>query len=221
MSTDAEMARMWGVLIVDEAADEVDEARIRASWIKFQLGEIADSRDNVLYLVERAKEARDDDLLGYPSWTAYVAGEFSKELAELRRDVRRDVVQALSATGMSTRAIASVVGVSNSTVHEDIKVIDSTVRLANSRPSTVTSLDGRERPASQQMKPRRKPLTDAFWDASTDLNRLATRLENLHKDDRFAQNRDGLRRHRADLFRAQTILRRLIEDLGDDQGLLP
>jgi hypothetical protein len=44
--------------------------------------------------------------------------------------------------GMSTRAIGSALGISNSTVAEDLDRSES-----NSRPDKVTSLDGRLRPA--------------------------------------------------------------------------
>jgi hypothetical protein len=190
------LTQSWDHLVVDMAVDKVDEAKIRASYIKSELGSIAESRDSVLHLVECAKEARDHELLGYPSWTAYVAAEFGSELAELRRDDRRDVVAVLSETGMSTRAIASVVGVSNSTVHEDIKVIDSTVRRSNSRPATVTSLDGRERPATQPKvdarRSRRRALPVQYRDAVYELDKAVARLVRLTDDDRFAQHRPDL-----------------------------
>jgi hypothetical protein len=91
--------------------------------------------------------------------------------------------------------------------------------LTIAKPVTVTGLDGKSYIAHQPSRKRRS-LPAAFHDATYDLAKAATRLENLHKDDRFQSNRQAVRRHRADLFRAQTILRKLIADLGDDQGVL-
>lgn len=52
---------------------------------------------------------------------------------------------------MSTQAIGSALGVSNSTVAGDL----STVRdRTDDLPATVTSLDGRTRPATQPPRPR-------------------------------------------------------------------
>jgi transposase len=54
--------------------------------------------------------------LGYPSWTAYVAGEFSNAQRGLDPQKRVDLVAKLAGLGMSTRAIAPVVGVGKSTL---------------------------------------------------------------------------------------------------------
>lgn len=60
---------------------------------------------------------------------------------------RREVVSTLRQEGMSTRAIAAATGVSNATVSRDLEatVTDVTVQ-------TVTSLDGRTRPATQPVR---------------------------------------------------------------------
>ena len=94
---------------------------------------------------------------------------------------------------MSTRAIASVTGVSNATVSRD------RAGVANQTP--VTGLDGkvyvrRGRPTSEGMQElaesvpavrRRRPLPDAYRDALATLEKTLARLERLHADDRFAR----------------------------------
>lgn len=94
-------------------------------------------------LVE-AWHGRADVALGYESWDGYCAGEFS-EARMLRPTVeqRREIVASMRAEGMTTRAIGSALGVGNKTVHRDL----SSVSDDTDGPSTVTSLDGRQRPA--------------------------------------------------------------------------
>jgi hypothetical protein len=58
--------------------------------------------------------------LGYESWSDYVKGEFDYAPLSLPREERRAVTVLLRKQGMSTRAIAAVEGVSDSTVREDI-----------------------------------------------------------------------------------------------------
>lgn len=60
---------------------------------------------------------------------------------------RREVVAELRAEGMSTRAIASAVGIGRGTVHRDI---EATVPSgAVEQPERITGLDGKSRPASR------------------------------------------------------------------------
>jgi len=107
-------------------------------------------QDKLLRLVSEAKEAKDHLALGYPSWTAYVAEEFKERLAQLNRDDRRSAVFALTATGLSTRAIAPIVNVDHTTVVRDLMHVappvevvgldDQVVHVAPSdRPEDVNS----------------------------------------------------------------------------------
>jgi len=98
---------------------EAEAARLTA-WIQIRLGEIADSVDTVLPAIEKAKNGNAHQALGYQSWTAYVADKFGGTLARLGKSGRLPVVELLAGQGMSTRAIASVVGVSKDTVHRDL-----------------------------------------------------------------------------------------------------
>lgn len=219
------------------------DASRRRDRIKLLLQTMVDNREKILSLITEARDGDDHLALGFKSWPEYVSTEFGGLLAQLTREDRREAVLALSATGMSTRAIAPIVGASDITVRRDLAGAtyvapepDYVTDEADAEfdgdlsrrhvaecltPKSVVGLDGKTYTATTKSSRRRKPLPDAFHDATYDLSRIATRLENLHQDDRFAGNREALRRHRADLFRAQTILRRLIADLGDDdQGAL-
>lgn len=80
--------------------------------------------------------------LGYATWDAYCAAELP-ELAQLQLvgEERQKLLAELRGRGMSLRAIAAPFGLSPQTVQRDLKAAG--VQLA-----TVTSLDGRQRPAS-------------------------------------------------------------------------
>jgi hypothetical protein len=72
-------------------------------------------------------------------------------LSRLGVDLRREVVRELTEAGLSTRAIAPVVGVSNITVSKDQGVRDLTPN-----PVSVTGVDGKTyAPAKPRVAPRR------------------------------------------------------------------
>jgi len=72
-------------------------------------------------------------------------------LSRLGVDLRREVVRELTEAGLSTRAIAPVVGVSNFTVSKDQGVRDLTPN-----PVSVTGVDGKTyAPAKPRVAPRR------------------------------------------------------------------
>lgn len=60
--------------------------------------------------------------LGYASWTAYLSDVLGREPLRLDATERRELVAYLSGQGMSTRAIAPIVGVSHKTVAQDVQV---------------------------------------------------------------------------------------------------
>ena len=100
---------------------DVDAARRRAERIRLKARSITEQYADLRALVDEAERNEDHLTLGYPSWTAYVADLFGDEPLRLPRDARFPMVQMLAEKGMSTRAIAGVVGVHHDTVAEDIK----------------------------------------------------------------------------------------------------
>lgn len=63
-------------------------------------------------------------------------------------------------------------------------------------------------------KPRRRPLPDAFFEATFDLGKKVERLERLVDDDRFAVNAERIaERDRARLVAAHTALSQVIDQL--------
>ena len=126
-------------------------------------------------------------------------------LMRLSRDERKVIVADLAEQGMSSTAIAPVVGATDRTVRRDI---ESRTNVRDG-PRVVKSIDGVERtfqprPAPEpvtvdhgtgeitQTKPNRKPITDTARDIGLDLNALTDRIDRLMSDDRFDRNRDDI-----------------------------
>jgi hypothetical protein len=112
---------------------DVAAAERRAERITLRLDAIADNYAAVMPMIREAIEKRDDLALAYRSPGDYVSDRFGGSLQRLGVDVRRAVVGELTAAGLSTRAIAPVVGVSQSTIRDDVKVlrdVSSTTHLS-------------------------------------------------------------------------------------------
>ena len=69
-------------------------------------------------------------------------------------------------------------------------------------------------PEPEPVKPRRRPLEEGFFDATTRLNRAVTSLENLGNDDRLPRNKEKVARYRADLLRAIDALQCVADQLN-------
>lgn len=95
-----------------------EEARRGTELACLALGRLADSWIDAADRVLTAWRARYDVALGYGSWAEYTDAELEPAKA-LPTPVRRSFVAYLSDAGMSTRAIAPAVGVSNKTVSLD------------------------------------------------------------------------------------------------------
>lgn len=106
--------------VVENAGLVSGSAEARRDEIKSTLHSMVDLKERVLELITEAQAADDHLTLGYPSWLAYVAAEFVGLLDELDREDRRIATFALAKTGMSSRAIAPIVGVSDRQVRTDL-----------------------------------------------------------------------------------------------------
>lgn len=110
-------------------------------------------------------------VLGYDSWDAYCAGEFAgARMVRLDREQRREIVAEMRQSGMSSRAIASGLGVGHATVARDVQGAP----VSDETPAApVIGLDGKTyqppapRPQPAPAKPR--PQRD---DAEVVLNRV-------------------------------------------------
>lgn len=105
-----------------EPLTEGDAERL-SSRISLRLDTIADNYTAVLPLIREAIERQAHVALGYRSPGEYAADRFGDALSKLGPEMRQAVVRELADLGMSTRAIAPVVGVSQKTVVKDTQVI--------------------------------------------------------------------------------------------------
>lgn len=100
---------------------DVAAAERRAERITLRLDAIADNYAAVMPMIREAIEKRDDLALGYRSPGDYVSDRFGGSLQRLGVEVRRAVVGELTSAGLSTRAIAPVVGISHMQVARDLR----------------------------------------------------------------------------------------------------
>ena len=220
----------------------VDDARRLTERIRLTAHSARESIEKLHVLVDQAKEGNAHLALGFQSWTAYLSEVLGEEPLRLARDQRQELVGYLAGEGMSTRAIAPIVGASDETVRRDIlagatnvapepepqEAARSVVAAAFARrdepaaePAKVTGLDGKsyKKPAPAAPKaPQRRALPDQFFDASYDLQKVVERIERLAADDRFSQNKEQIAaKHRTDLLRAIDALQGVVERLPQPQ----
>lgn len=146
-------------LVNAETGELLDSAAAerRAERIRLRLDAIADNYQAVLPMIREAIEKRDDLALGYRSVGEYVSDRFGGALNNLGIEVRREVVRELTEAGMSSRAIAPVVGVSDRQVRYDAEQVGSVSHLETPRQvepgdDDVVGIDGKS------YRPRKNPM---------------------------------------------------------------
>ncbi|MBK0419993.1 hypothetical protein JD276_13225 [Leucobacter sp. CSA1] len=100
-----------------------EAAQRRAERIRFHATNANEAMQSLQKLVHQARELEDHVTLGYVSWTAYIRDLFGDEPLRLARDVRRELVAELAEAGMSTRAIAPIVGAARNTIMNDLRQV--------------------------------------------------------------------------------------------------
>lgn len=192
---------------MDLALPDLDRARALTDRIKVAV-------EGTWLLIQEAYTSRAWSHLGYTSWDAYCTAEFGTSRLQLPREERQEVVASLRESGLSVRAIASATGVGYGTVQREVassgdpdgsRLIQGAdgKSYAAARPASATEPDllagddwvqpdgpGFEAAVTPPVKPKRRPLPEAFADASHDLTKSAERLTRLTEDDRFTRNRD-------------------------------
>lgn len=216
------------------------EAERLTERLRIAVVNYADARQKVQALIEQAQAGRAWEVLGFQSWTAYVSEVLGEQPMRLPREERREMVAMLSSTGMSTRAIAPVVGVSHMTASNDLNAgvktftpapsstageqfcspeQSATTPVAAEAPAPVQGMDGKTYARSartQPAQPRRTPLTDTFFNATVDIHTKAETLTRLVADERFPRNREEVaRRNRNDLLNTITALNAVVEALSN------
>ncbi|HYJ66853.1 MAG TPA: hypothetical protein VEX15_04245 [Nocardioidaceae bacterium] len=116
--------------------------------------------EKLLQLLDQAQDGEAHLALGYRSWTAYLSEEFSGMWSGWAdRSARQELVVDLRQRGMSTRAIAPLVGVGKDTVLRDITASGATVSDETVDEQTVVSRDGSVRKAKAE--PKSEPVIES------------------------------------------------------------
>jgi transposase len=169
--------------LIEEADAEVvgplnkTEAKRLDKQIRSKSDQAVKARDKVIDLVDeltalltRAREGDIHKALGLKSWTAYVADAVALPAAPERED-RKLLVQFLSGQGMSQRAIAGTLNVSQKTVDRDLDGEEV------EEGATVTSLDGAERPKNGKGIVAEEPIDAEVVDDEEDSGAPMTAAE--------------------------------------------
>ena len=192
-----------------------DAARRLTERIRLTVDSINGQVEKLVELVRQAYEGRAWAALGYGSWHDYVAAEIPK--VRLDRVERRELVAELADAGMSTRAIAPVVGAAQMTVVRDLAAaepndsparqvigIDGKTYTATPRSTPVEETQDQAddediveaelvEPAPapvQRPAPRRRPLTDVARETGWELRRTVEKVQRIVNDDRFSKNKE-------------------------------
>lgn len=210
---------MSEVAVLEQGADVevvVPMDRRSAERLDQRIRQVAGTvRDNFVKLaafVEEAKAGNIHEVLGFASWTAYLADALGGQL-EVRGPVRLEVVQFLAGEGMSTRGIAAITGASKSTIANDLAQVSNSGHVdsdgdqsavPNGTPADeqkTVGLDGKEyRKPKPRKKPEPKPVEETAQteDTPRHVQSNTHRYTAAHGE---AQGRDG-RTHGTDLRQA-------------------
>jgi hypothetical protein len=133
----------------DETGTEVEvlqpltekEAKALDKKIRSASDKLSTQTENLLDLLEQAAAGSIHEALGLPSWTAWFKDAVQINISD--RFERKELVKMMSGKGMSQRAIAGSLGVSQKTVDRDLEGEEV------EEGATVTSLDGAQRPKAK------------------------------------------------------------------------
>ena len=201
------------------------EARQLTTEAQTEFGATADHYERGWAAIEKVLRRNGFLALGYRSQGDYLGTEFAHYLDRLNVPQRRLAARELTDAGLSTRAIAPIVGVSHKTVVKDLQVVPEVPPAdapAPARPPIV-GVDGKtyQRPTPRVAAPRaapRRPLPDQFFDAAYDAIKKVEALHRLISDDRFPQNAEKVAaKHRNDLLRARDLFEQVIHSLPETE----
>lgn len=218
-----------------------DEARRLTERIRITAHTARESIEKLHTLLAEAKHGEAHVALGYPSWTAYLSEVLGEEPLRLARDQRQELVGFLAGEGMSTRAIAPIVGASQRTVANDlgeqncspapdpldefagadwVEPDDEPIEaeIVEDEPARVTGLDGKSYPKpapTPQRQPNRRALPDQARSAGWELRKAVERLERIAADDRFTANKEAMAPHlRSHLSHAVEVCQDLLDRIS-------
>jgi transposase len=185
------------------------DKKIRAASDKVQTSfdGLCDKYTSLCELLNQASEGQIHVALGYSSWTAYIAD--AVQINTVDRIERKGLAKMLSGGGMSQRAIASTLGVSQKTVDRDLEGEEF-------ESDTVTSLDGKQvsrnkaaKEIEEEYEPeppaKATPVTADFKDEIYQLQNDVEALKEVMADERFAKNRKRIGKSHGEDLRAIVV----------------
>lgn len=220
---------------------EAEASRITED-IRHTAKSFTEYRARLMDAVDKAKAGNAHLALGYASWTAYLSEVLGEEPMRLARAERQDMVRMLSDEGMSTRAIAPIVGSSFKTVANDrgagvqnytpetapVNVNTETGEIRSDFQSStaqaerevvaqaqaVQGMDGKTYTRPEPSTPRAEATTTQFASAIADMNRVLDKFHRIASSDNFNRNKNQVAAlHGNDLDRAISELQNLAESL--------
>jgi transposase len=140
------MTTTTDVAVIDEPSTDVEvvepltksAAKALDKKVRAASDKLGSAADNLMDLLEQAAAGNIHEALELPSWTAWFKDAVQVTVSD--RHERKTFAILMSGKGMSQRAIAGALGVSQKTVDRDLA--DEEVEEG----ATVTSLDGAQRP---------------------------------------------------------------------------
>lgn len=192
---------------------------------------IHQARSAIVELAELLQVAEQGEIhraLGLRSWPEYVAAMFEgSPLPVESRDHRREIAAMLAGSGMSSRAIAPVLGVSQRTVADDVRAVEQfcSTELSNDEtparpvtgslddypdpgPTRITGLDGKTYQRSSKPKTPAEPKL-ATAEKIVSLARKATDAVSA-VEEAIAGRDTGV--HRSALREARELIDRLLAE---------
>lgn len=131
------------------------DARLLTQRIQLVAGNAREALEKLHVLVEQARSGGAHAALGFASWTDYLSSTLGASPMRLDREQRRELVSYLAGEGMSTRAIAPIVGVHHDTVASDIKESAPVGFPTAARPVAPKPIRGRD--GKTYVRPEPKP----------------------------------------------------------------
>lgn len=156
MTDNGEKTTEIAVPLGKDAATKLDK-RIRT-----MAGAARGQLETIGNLLDEAKAGKVHEILGFRSWPEYVADAVGGQL-ELSASARGPLVALMAGEGMSERAIATAIGVSQPTVHRDIAATIPSQVIHDESPEKIraTHSEGPSPRDGQHTGPRTNPPSAA------------------------------------------------------------
>lgn len=184
------------------------EAERVTERIRLKLDSAANVLDSLGALVADAYQRRADLAMGYKSWAEYADAEFAEQTRNLAAPIRRELVGRLAVAGMSTRAIAPTMGVTQQAAHKMVKRAEQvTTPVVTSAPDPL---------AEEKAEGRVVKLTGpGSLLHSEPVERIDTETGEVLTEPRTVTGLDGKTYTRAEVKGAQPRRRPLVDQAQD------